>query len=337
MRFPLLRAAAFAALAAVFAPAAVFAAESPKPAEIRLAYLNGPRPWILGKADGSFAKALGVPVQWVNFASGPDALKAVAAGEIDIARVGSVPVAAALARKLPIEVIAVAGVIDSSERLVARKEITSLKWLEGRTVTYPAGSTAHYALLAAFKVHGVDASKVKQAPLKPADELAAWKRGDVDAAYVWGPFSQQLEAEGGHELLKSGQLQKDGYYLFNVYVVSKKFAQAHPDAVSGFLRVFRDTVRRYKENPDAAAESIAKELGQDVAAAKQTLAGLEFPDLAEQLEPKWLGEGKGESGISRSFADTAQFLADLGELSRRDLPASFAPFINSRFIVGAVR
>jgi taurine transport system substrate-binding protein len=204
-------------------------------------------------------------------------------------------------------------------------------------VTYPAGSTAHYALLAAFKVHGVDASKVKQAPLKPADELAAWKRGDVDAAYVWGPFSQQLEAEGGHELLKSGQLQKDGYYLFKVYVVSKEFALAHPDEVGAFLRVFRDTVRRYKENPGAAAEIIARELGQDAAAAKQTLAGLEFPDLKEQLEPKWLGENKGESGISRSFADTARFLADLGELSRRDLPDSFAPFINSRFITEAVR
>ncbi|MDR2076094.1 MAG: ABC transporter substrate-binding protein [Desulfovibrio sp.] len=334
MRFLPLFAAALAALTAVFAPAAL-AAESAKPAQVRLAYLNGPRPWILGKADDSFAKGLGVPVKWVNFASGPDALKAVAAGEIDIARVGSVPVAAALARKLPIEVIAVAGVIESSERLIARKEIGSIKELEGRTVTYPAGSTAHYALLAAFKVYGVDASKVKQAPLKPADELAAWKRGDVDAAYVWGPFSQQLEAEGGHELLKSGQLQKDGYYLFNAYVVSKKFAEAHPDSVSAFLRVFRDTVRRYKENPDAAAEIIARELGQDVAAAKQTLAGLDFPDLQEQLESKWLGGG--ESGISKSFADTARFLADLGELSRRDLPESFAPFINPSFIAGAVR
>ncbi|MDR1946350.1 MAG: ABC transporter substrate-binding protein [Desulfovibrio sp.] len=333
----LLRIIVLAVLSTAFTPFAVHAAASAKPAKVRLAYLNGPRPWILGKADGSFEKALGVPVKWVNFASGPDALKAVAAGEIDIARAGSVPVAAALARKLPIEVIAVSGVIDSSERLIARKEIAAVKDLEGRTVTYPAGSTAHYALLAAFKVNGVDASKVKQAPLKPADEVAAWKRGDVDAAYVWGPFSNQLEAEGGHELLKSGQLQKDGYYLFNVYVVSKKFAAAYPETVSAFLRAFKDTVNRYKADPDAAAAIIARELGQDVSAAKQTLAGLDFPDIKEQLDAKWLGQNKGESGISKSFADTAQFLATLGELSRRDVPASFAPFINTAYIAGAVR
>jgi taurine transport system substrate-binding protein len=82
----LLRIMVLAALSVVSAPFAAFAAASSKPAEVRLAYLNGPRPWILGKADGSLQKALGVPVKWVNLACGPDALKAVAAGEIDIAR-----------------------------------------------------------------------------------------------------------------------------------------------------------------------------------------------------------------------------------------------------------
>jgi len=323
-------------LLTVFAPLAAAAAPA-KPAEVRLAYLNGPRPWILGKADDAFQKALGVPVKWLNFASGPDALKAVAAGEIDIARAGSVPVTAALTRKLPIEVIAVSGVIDSSERLIARREIASIKALEGRSVTFPAASTAHYALLAAFKVHGVDASKVKQIPLRPSDEVAAWKRGDVDAAYVWGPFSNEMEADGGHELLKSGQLQKDGYYLFNVYVVSKKFAEAYPDTVSAFLSVFRETVNRYKANPDDAAAVIAKELGQDAQAARQTLAGLVFPDIKEQLEDKWLGEKGKESGISKSFKDTALFLASLGELRRQDIPDSFASFINTLYIAKAVR
>ena len=331
-----IRLAVFVLLLTVVAPLAASAAPA-KPAEVRLAYLNGPRPWILGKADGAFQKALGVPVKWINFPSGPEALKAIAAGEVDIARAGSVPAAAALSRKLPIEIIAVSGVIDSSERLVARKEIASIKDLEGRTVTFPAGSTAHYALLAALKVHGVDSAKVKQVPLKPSDEVAAWKRGDVDAAYVWGPFSNEMEADGGHELLKSGQLQANGYYLFNVYVVSKKFAAAYPDTVSAFLSAFRETVNRYKANPDDAAAVIARELGQDAQAAGQTLAGLAFPDIVEQLEGKWLGKNGEESGISKSLKDTALFLATLGELRRQDMPDSFAPFINTRYIAKTVR
>ncbi len=40
----------------------------------------------------------------------------------------------------------------------------------------------------------------------PGDLLAAWKRGDIDATYVWGPFSQQLEAENGQGELRPEDL-----------------------------------------------------------------------------------------------------------------------------------
>jgi taurine transport system substrate-binding protein len=133
------------------------AADLPK--EVRFAFLNGPRPWILGKIDGSFDKALGVPVKWVRFPSGPPALAALAAGEVDIVRVGSVPVTSSLTKKIPFKVIALSGVIDTSERLAAKSSIGSVKELEGHSV-------------AAFKVHGVDLSKVKLVSLNPGDQLA---------------------------------------------------------------------------------------------------------------------------------------------------------------------
>ncbi|MDR0827808.1 MAG: ABC transporter substrate-binding protein [Desulfovibrio sp.] len=317
-----------------FTPQQALAASPEKPKEVRFAYLNGPRPWILGKVDKSFDKAFGTPVKWINFASGPSALQALAAGEIDIARCGSTPVTSALVKKVPLEVIAVSGVIDGSERLVARKSIASIKDLEGHAVAYPAGSTAHYALQAVFKVYGVDSSKVKQVNLKPAEQLAAWKRGDVQAAYVWGPFWNQMVAEDGHELLRTGQLQDKGYYIFNAYVVSKKFATEHPDLVVSFLSVFEDTVKRYKADPDGSAAIIAKELGQDAEAAKQTLAGLAFPSLKEQLQVSLLGNGKNtaDSNIAKGLAATAQFLVELGELQKNSLPPSFAPGINTSFL-----
>lgn len=325
--------AALAGLALIAAPLAAHAETAPD--KVRFGYLNGPRPWILGKADGSFDKALGAKVEWLNFPSGPNVVAALAAGEVDIARIGSVPTVSALVRKLPIEVIAVSGVIATSERLIARHAVGSVKALEGRAVGVPTGSTAHYALLAAFKVHGVDAAKVKVVGLKPADLLAAWKRGDIDAAYVWGPFSNQLETEGGHQLLATRDLQKDGYFLFNDYVVRKDFAAKHPQAVAAFLKTFAATVKRYQADPDGAAAIIAKELGQDEAAAKATLAGLAYPTLEEQLTPKWLGGP--ESTIAKGFADTARFLADQGELKSADLPQSFAPFINTAYLAQAVK
>jgi len=282
-------------------------------------------------------KALGTTVQWINFPNGPNELSALAAGEVDIGRIGSVPTVSALVRKVPIEVIAVSGVIATSERLIVRKGIDSVKALEGHAVAYPPGSTAHYALLAAFKTHHVDITKIKQVQLKPGDLLAAWKRGDIDAAYVWGPFSQQLEAENGHAILATQDLQSSGYFLFNDYVVRKEFAEKHPDLVVKFLRTFAETVTRYKADPEGSAVIIAKELDQDPTASKETLAGLNYPPLAEQLTPAWLGTDQNpDTVIAKSFSDTAHFLVEQGELRAEDIPASFAPFINTTFLKKAV-
>ncbi|MDR2442558.1 MAG: ABC transporter substrate-binding protein [Deltaproteobacteria bacterium] len=312
------------------------AADAPK--EVRFAFLNGPRPWILGKVDGSFDKALGVPVKWVRFPSGPPALAALAAGEVDIVRVGSVPVTSSLTRGIPFKVIALSGVINTSEQLVARNSIKTIKDLEGHSVATVAGSTAHYALLAAFKVHGVDPKKVKLVNLNPTDQIAAWKRGDIDASYIWGPFWHDLAQEDGHILIGSGELNKDGYYLFNAYVVSDKFAQAYPDLVAKFLGAFQQTVDRYKADPDGSAAIIAKDLEQDVEGAKQTLAGLLYPSISDQLNPQWLGDGTttANSNIAKSLGDQAAFLVEQNDLRARDVPKSFAPFIDVSYIKKAI-
>lgn len=313
-------------------------ASADPPKEVRLGFLNGPRPWILGKIDGSFDKAIGAPVKWVRFSSGPPALAALAAGEVDIVRVGSVPIASSLTKKIPFKIMALSGVIDASERLAAKNAIKSVKDLEGRSVATVTGSTAHYALLAAFKVHGVDPSKVKLLSLNPTDQLAAWKRGDIDASYIWGPFWHDLAEDGGHVLLSSGELNKDGYYLFNAYVVSNDFAEKHPDAVVAFLKTFQDTVNRYKADPDGSAALISKELEQDLEGSRQTLAGLLYPSLQDQLKQEWLGDGATtpDSNIAKSIADQAAFLVEQGDLRAGDVPASFAPDIDVSFIKKAV-
>ncbi|HET9413653.1 MAG TPA: ABC transporter substrate-binding protein, partial [Pseudolabrys sp.] len=272
-RFGLLIGFAVAALGTMsLEPLSALAQENP-PA-VRLGYFNGPRPWILAKADGSFDKAFATKVEWVLFPSGAAALSALAAGEVDISRLGSSPTVAAIARKLPIEFIAVSGVIATSERLIARKTVPNVKALEGRAVAYPPGSTAHYALQAAFQVHKVDVPKVRQVELRPAEMLAAWQRGDIDAAYVWGPFSHQMEAANGHQLLVTKDLQSHGYFVWNDYVVRKEFAERYPHIVVKFLQVFADTVDRYKKDPNGSADIIAKTLDQNVDFARDTLAGL---------------------------------------------------------------
>lgn len=311
-----------------------FAMAEDIPSEVRFAYAGGPRTWILGKIDKSFDKAFGAPVKWVPFNSGADVLTLFAAKEIDIARFGSSPAAAGIARKLPIEVIGTPEIIATSERLIAKAGLTSFKSLEGKTVAYPANSTAQYAFEVGVKLAKADRSKINVLTLKPAEIVAAWKRGDIDAAYVWGPFTQQLEADGGKEIFATRELQKHGVLVFNNFVVRKEFAAKYPGLVAKFLRVAQDKVDQYKKDPEAASQQIAQHLNIPLDTVRSTLAGLQYPSIAEQLTPTYIGTGnaKNDSRIVNSYKATATFLAEIGEVRPQEVPASYAPFINTSYL-----
>ena len=307
-------------------------------AEVRFAWAGGPRVWVLGKIDESFDRAFGTKVKWIHFNSGAEVLTLFAAREIDIARFGSSPTAAGIARKLPIEVIGAPEIIATSERLIAREGIASLKGLEGKTVAYPANSTAQFAFEAAVKAAGVDRAKIKGVALKPSEMLAAWKRKDIDAAYVWGPFSHQLESDGGKEIFATRDLQKDGVLVFNNLVVRKEFGEKYPDLVAKFLRVVQDKVDQYQKDPEGSAQRIASHLDIPLETARDTLAGLQYPSIAEQLTPAFIGDetSKSASRITQSYKDTAEFLAQIGEVRREEIPASYAPFIQPGFLQRAL-
>jgi taurine transport system substrate-binding protein len=71
-----------------------------------------------------------------------------------------------------------------------------------------------------------------------------------------------------------------------------------------------------------------------VTTAANTLGGLEYPTLAEQGTAAWLGNGTqtSDSGIGKALTKTSDFLAGIGELRKRDIPASWDNAINSQYI-----
>ncbi|WP_233149082.1 taurine ABC transporter substrate-binding protein [Shimwellia pseudoproteus] len=310
------------------------ASQAAVPPEVRIAYSGGSQVIMLAKADGTLEKALHTNVKWVQFASGADALNYFASNSIDIANFGSSPATAGLVRKLPVEIIGISGVIATYERLIGRSDIKNIHDIEGKRVAYPPNSTAQYALEAAISVNHLDRSKITLLPLRPAEMVAAWQRGDIDAGYVWAPFAQQLEADGGHQVFTTRELQKSGYLIYNNYVVRKAFAEQYPEAVTAFLNVHQQKVDAFRQDPQKAAEIVAREVGAPVTTATNTLAGLEYPSLSEQGTAAWLGNGSQttQSGIGQALTKTAGFLASIGELRQRDIPANWDSAINSQFV-----
>nr|WP_294548164.1 ABC transporter substrate-binding protein [uncultured Rhodopila sp.] len=301
------------------------------PAVVRIGYLTAPRAWTIGKTDGSYDKALGTKVEWVPFPSGGPGLTLLAAKQIDFAIFGNTPIAAGLSRKLPIEIIGSPEIVATSERLIAKPGIASIKDLEGKRIAVAPSSTMAFALEAAIRINKLDGNSIKRLPLGQPDTIAAWRRGDIDATYINGPFWGELLAAGGRQLLVSADLRPSGVFVWNSAVVHKDFADSYPESVVAWLRTVQAQIDRYKADRDGVAQELAKAYAAPFEAVRDTLAGLDYPTFQEQLGPGYWSNSVASgrtAPLVKALDGVARYLAETGEIKRDGIPESFATTVN---------
>ncbi|WP_411034956.1 taurine ABC transporter substrate-binding protein [Shinella sp. BYT-45] len=322
------------AAAATLAMAASFSAASAEEVTINIGYQPIVEPSRVPQADGTYEKVTGAKINWQKFDGGADVIAAIASGSLDIGYVGSSPLAAAASRELPIETIFVVGLISEAEAL-AVKSIDKPEDLSGKKIATPFVSTAHYSLLTALKHWNVDAKSVEILNLRPPEIAAAWERGDIDGAYVWDPVLAELK-KSGKVLATSADVAEWGGPTFDAWIVSKKFAEEHPDVVTAFVKVTGDATAAYRADPDAwnasspEAEKIARLTGAKQEEVPALLKGYNFPTLEEQAGEALLG-----GGTVKAVADTSAFLLEQGKI-----PAAlsdYSPYVSTRWVTDAAK
>lgn len=306
--------------------ASAHAAEKP----LTIAYQATVEPSKAAQADGLYEKAMG-PIRWRKFDSGADVVAAMASGDVQIGYVGSSPLAAAAARKLPVQCFFVVGLIGEAEALAVRKSagISQPPQLAGKKVAVPFVSTAHYSLLAALKHWQIDPKTVQILNLRPPEIAAAWLRGDIDAAYIWDPALGKIRPTAS-VLTTSAEVARWGAPTFDAWIVRSDYAEAHPDLVAAFAHITGDTYAAYRKDPAAwsaagGAAKIAKLTGANASEVPQLLTGYQFPILSEQADAALLG-----GGTAHAIADTAAFLKSQGKVP--SVLPDYTPYVTARFV-----
>lgn len=302
---------------------------------LTVAYQTVPTPSLSAQADGEYEKATGARIAWRKFDGGAEVINAVASGDVQIAYLGSSPLAAAVSRKLPIEVFLIAAQLGTSEELVVRNGagIEKPADLVGKKVAVPFVSTGHYSLLAALKHWNIDPRSVNIVNLSPPNIAAAWDRGDIDATYVWDPALGRAK-QTGRVLISSGELAKLGAPTFDAWLVRRDFARKHPEVVSAFARVTLDSFAAYNQDPKgwlAAGDNlgkIAKISGASPGDIPGVLAGGALPGVEAQLQA--LGEP-----TVKALADTSAFLKEQKRIDAV-LP-DYSPYVNASFVRSLAR
>ncbi|MFQ5785864.1 MAG: taurine ABC transporter substrate-binding protein [Alphaproteobacteria bacterium] len=304
------------AVALAFSPAS--AAEKTVAVGYQLIY----NPWKAAIAEGAFEKAAGWKIDWRRFDSGAKVITALAAGNVQIALAGSSPVAAAVSRGIAIELFWITEDIASAEALVVRdgSGITAPQDLRGKTIAVPFASTTHFHLLFALEQFGIARQEVTILNMQPPEIAAAWRRGDIDATFIWDPVLSDVK-KNGKVLITSGLLSRWGKATFDGLVVDRRFAAENPEFMCRFVKTIAAADERYRRDPDAwtpespEVKAIAELTGGDPRAVPGVLALYGFPTLAEQASKRWLGGGA-EGGAARALRFTSEFLK-----SERKIPS----------------
>ena len=279
---------------------------------IRIAYQAFPSGDLIVKDQGWLEEALpDYDIEWTKFDSGASINSAFVGDAIDLAAIGSSPVARGLSAPLeiPYQVTWILDVAGDTEALVARDGtgITELADLAGKKVATPFASTAHYSLLAALDRAGVDSSTVTFLDLQPQDIISAWSRGDIDAAYTWLPSLSEI-AQTGTVLVTSRELAGDGKPTLDLGVAATAFIEEHPDAISAWRKVQARALRLIADDPDAAAAAVGRQLGIEPEQAAEQLSQGVFLDPADQPSDEWLGTPEKPGNLAVNLQDAAKFL-----------------------------
>jgi taurine transport system substrate-binding protein len=333
-------AAAFATMASAGCSVDHSEQDASKPT-IRIGYQTFPSGDLIVKNNKWLEEALpDYNIKWVKFDSGADVNTAFIAKELDFGALGSSPVARGLSAPLniPYKVAFVLDVAGDNEALVARNGsgVNTIADLKGKKIATPFASTAHYSLLAALAQNTLSTKDVQLIDLQPPAILAAWERGDIDAAYTWLPTLDDLR-KTGKDLITSRQLAKDGKPTLDLAAVADDFASAHPDVVDKWRQQEARALTTIKDDPTAAARAIAAEIGlspEDVAG--QLKQGVYLtPDQVASTE--WLGSDGKPGNIAANLESASQFLAEQKQIPTAAPPATFQDAIYTKGLPDALK
>lgn len=251
-------------------------------------------------------------ITWSQFASGGDVVQAFGAGSVDLGMLGSSPSTIALSKplELPIKVVWIQEVIGEAEALVAKEGIAGLDDLKGKRVAVPFSSTAHFSLLQALDGAGLQPGKdLELINLAPEAMAAAWGGDEIDAVWVWNPVLGQLLDDGGTQVYSSKDTAEAGKPTYDLSAATSEFADSNPEFMTQWATAQDYAVQLIEDDPEAASESIAIQMGVSPNEVSDLFAGYIYLPAADQASADWL-DGK----VASDLQTTADFLLEQGSI-----------------------
>lgn len=215
----------------------------------------------------------GIKVEWVLSHGSNKALEFLNSSSVDF---GSTAGAAALIAKSNGSAIESVYIYSKPEwtALVAPgdSDITSVEQLKGKKVAATLGTDPYIFLLRSLQEVGLSSKDLEIVNLQHADGANALLTNQVDAWAGLDPHMAKAEIDSGAKLFLRDH-DKNTYGTLNV---RSDFKEEHPEVVEKVIEVYEKAREWVIDNPEEAAEILAKEADMDIEVARKSVERNDF-------------------------------------------------------------
>ena len=215
----------------------------------------------IGQAQGYFEEE-GLQLELVSFNSGPPAMAAMMAGDVDICFLGHG--AAYYLLEGCADVIAVESLSNAEQILVqADAGIQDVAGLRGRTLGTPFGTSGENFAEMVLALYGIDREDVEMVNYDVAGAVTAFLNGKVDAVALWAPYTTEIlnRAPERAVVLEDCRDFRDQFALPMYWVSTDAFIDADRDRTVRFVRALYRCLDWRAEHPEESARLAAELLG----------------------------------------------------------------------------
>ncbi len=243
--------------------------------EIRIGYQKSGLLPVLkqrGTLDAVF-KPQGINISWVEFAFGPPILEGLNTGNLDFGYTGDAP--PIFAQAASANLVYAATLSGNSANGILVKEASPIKTLadlKGKKVGFGKASSAHATVLYALAKAGLSYSDIEPVYLAPADGLAAFARGAIDAWSIWDPYYALAQA-GGARVLADGN---DVHIPQSFFLATKAFAVNRPALLAKLLDAIAVDLKWADSHREDVAQTLYAVSGTDLDALRKAVGRTKY-------------------------------------------------------------
>jgi len=220
-------------------------------------------------------RPLGVEVKWVEFAFGTPLLEALNTGNVDFGITGDTPPIFAQAASANLLYVAALRPTGLNEAIVVPQDspIRMLGDLKGRRIGFGKGSSAHNTTIAALEKAGLTYADITPVYLAPADAVAAFARGSIDAWTIWDPYLALAERDRGARVLV---FARDVHSTSAFFLANREFTGRHSETVALLNRIFARESEWAETHHSEVSRSLHEATGVELAAIERAVERTTF-------------------------------------------------------------